>query len=112
MLFIDTDDKTAKMNFVHTEENFTDLDPKDKMNLVKELSNAPHEPETPELSINVFVDNEGKHSLEPNGEAIDLNVWDTIEKYLHAKYPLSNIAIHEVKVDELPGDSSDEVKAA
>lgn len=98
------------MNLIHTDENFSSMPAKDKINLVKGLNSGTiEEASAPELNITVMIDSEGNHTLSPDGEVIDLGDWNTIENYLKAKYPLSNISINEVLVDTT---NNDRTKAA
>ena len=100
------------MNLMHTDENFTGLPSKEKINLVKALANGEIEEVTvPGLNITVLIDGQGNHTLTPNGEVIDLADLKTIENYLKAKYPLSNIFITEVMVDDA-GNETENTKAA
>jgi hypothetical protein len=92
------------MNLIRTDWNFSNLMPKDKINLLRGLATGQiEETVAPELKFTVFTDEDGNHKLTPGGESIDLAAWETIENYLKGKYPLNRVSINEIKMGNING---------
>jgi len=101
------------MNLLQTNENFSNLNRKEKVNLLKGMASGEiPQAKARELLFTVVADANGNYSLLPGGERIVVPAGETIERYLEKKYPLSRVGLQKIDVKNFQNNAGNNYLAA
>jgi len=88
------------MNLLQTNENFSSLSRKEKINMLKGMSAGTIPTAEPkQLEFTVIALSKQRYSIMPGGEIINVPEGETIERYLERKFPLNRIGLQKIDED-------------